>query len=204
MIILSFLSFTSLPSRMEARDVWCLPPVWNLRAVTWFRFSIPSLVLKSTLSPSLSVLSLFSFWSVLLPYRYLDFFIDFVSIQKDIFVFVALFFVVVFKQLGDDDCLMMGAAFCHLALVFAVVQFYVGVFNFMMMFVKGVIVKMSDFFFLTWYWRVKQKGQWCQHLLALCAVWCKGNIEGTTSFWNVCAIVMYGYMFCSCETFTEV
>ena len=62
---------------------------------------------------------------------------------------MALCFVV-FKQLGDDDCLMMGAAFCHLALVFAVVQFYVGVFNFMMMFVKGFFCKNLRFF-LTWY-----------------------------------------------------
>ena len=98
MIILSFLSFTSLPSRMEARDVWCLPPVWNLRAVTWFQFSIPSLVLKTTLSPSLSVLSLFSCWSILLPtvHKCPDFCMDLFLIQKD--VFVALCFVVVFKQ----------------------------------------------------------------------------------------------------------
>ena len=45
--------------RREARDVWCLPPVWNLRAVIWFHFAISSLVLL--LSPvALSVLSFFS------------------------------------------------------------------------------------------------------------------------------------------------
>ena len=31
--------------RREVRDVWCLPPVWNLRAVIWFHFAISCLVL---------------------------------------------------------------------------------------------------------------------------------------------------------------
>ena len=31
--------------RREAGYVWCLPPVWNLRAVIWFHFAISSLVL---------------------------------------------------------------------------------------------------------------------------------------------------------------
>ena len=30
--------------RREAGDVWCLPPVWNFRAVIWFLFPISSLV----------------------------------------------------------------------------------------------------------------------------------------------------------------
>jgi len=29
--------------RREARDVWCKPPVWNLRAVIWFTISVSSL-----------------------------------------------------------------------------------------------------------------------------------------------------------------
>ena len=29
----------SLSPRREAGDVWCLPPVWNLRAVIWFHFA---------------------------------------------------------------------------------------------------------------------------------------------------------------------
>ena len=31
--------------RREAGDVWCLPPVWNLRAVIWFYFTVASLAL---------------------------------------------------------------------------------------------------------------------------------------------------------------
>ena len=47
--------YINIPWR-EAGDVWCLYPVWNLRAVMWFHFTISSLVFL--LSPvTLSVLS---------------------------------------------------------------------------------------------------------------------------------------------------
>ncbi len=53
--------------RREAGDVWCLPPVWNLRAVIWFHFAIPSLVLLP--SPvTLSVLSFSACWPFLLNF----------------------------------------------------------------------------------------------------------------------------------------
>ena len=53
--------------RREARDVWCLPPVWNLRAVIWFHFAISSLVLLP--SPvTLSVLSFSACWPFLLNF----------------------------------------------------------------------------------------------------------------------------------------
>ena len=53
--------------RREAGDVWCLPPVWNLRAVIWFHFAISSLVLLP--SPvMLSVLSVSACWSFLLNF----------------------------------------------------------------------------------------------------------------------------------------
>ena len=43
--------------RREAGDFWCLPPVWNLRAVIWFHFTISSLVpLPRSVSVTLSVL----------------------------------------------------------------------------------------------------------------------------------------------------
>ena len=42
----------------EAGDVWCLPPVWNLRAVIWFHFAISSLFLL----PSPVTLPLLSFF----------------------------------------------------------------------------------------------------------------------------------------------
>ena len=38
-------NFLHFNLRREAEVVWCLLPVWNLRAVIWFHFSISSLVL---------------------------------------------------------------------------------------------------------------------------------------------------------------
>ena len=53
--------------RREAGDVWCLPPVWNLRAVIWFNFAIFSLVLLP--SPvTLSVLAFSACWPFLLNF----------------------------------------------------------------------------------------------------------------------------------------
>ena len=53
--------------RREAGDVWCLPPVWNLRAVICFHFAISSLVLLP--SPvTLSVLSFSACWPFLLNF----------------------------------------------------------------------------------------------------------------------------------------
>ena len=58
--------YLSIPRR-EAGDVWCLPPVWNLRAVIWFHFAISSLVLLP--SPvTLSVLSFSACWPFLLNF----------------------------------------------------------------------------------------------------------------------------------------
>ena len=54
-------------TRREARDVWCLPPVWSLRAVIWFHFAISSLVLLP--SPvTLSILSFSACWPFLLNF----------------------------------------------------------------------------------------------------------------------------------------
>ena len=55
-----------IPGR-EAGDVWCLPPVWNLRAVIWFHYAISSLVLLP--SPvTLSVLLFSACWPFLLNF----------------------------------------------------------------------------------------------------------------------------------------
>ena len=58
----------SLPQpRWEAGDVWCLPPVWNIRAVIWFHSAISPLVLLP--SPvTLSVLSFSACWPFLLNF----------------------------------------------------------------------------------------------------------------------------------------
>ena len=51
-----FLLFSPFLPGGKAGDVWCLPPVWNLRAVIWFHFAISSLVFLPS-SVTLSVLS---------------------------------------------------------------------------------------------------------------------------------------------------
>ena len=53
--------------RREAGDVWCLPPVWNLRAVIRFHFAISCLVLLPSLV-TLSVLSFSACWPFLLNF----------------------------------------------------------------------------------------------------------------------------------------
>ena len=59
--------------RREAGDVWCLPPVWNLRAVIWFHFAVSSLVLLP--SPvTLSVLTFSACWSILCIKKILQYF----------------------------------------------------------------------------------------------------------------------------------
>ena len=61
------LFFHKFHPRREAGDVWCLPPVWNLRAVIWFHFAISSLVLLP--SPvTLSVLSFSACWPFFLNF----------------------------------------------------------------------------------------------------------------------------------------
>ena len=55
------------PPQSEAGDVWCLPPVWNLRAVIWFHFAISSLVLLPT-PVTLSVLSFSACWPFFLNF----------------------------------------------------------------------------------------------------------------------------------------
>ena len=50
MALLSSFQYTCTSSRREARCFWCLPPVWNLRAVIWFDLFI-CLVLLLLSSP---------------------------------------------------------------------------------------------------------------------------------------------------------
>ena len=64
---ISYSPFQLRCPRREAGDVWCLPPVWNLRAAIWFHFAISSLVLLP--SPvTLSVLSFSACWPFLLNF----------------------------------------------------------------------------------------------------------------------------------------
>ena len=50
----SFWLYISVAPWREAVDIWCLPPVWNLKAVIWFHFAVSSLVLLAS-SVTLSV-----------------------------------------------------------------------------------------------------------------------------------------------------
>ena len=95
----------------EARDVWCLPPVWNLRAVIWFHFAISSLVLLS--SPvTLSVLSFSACWPFLLNF--------FQKILQNFSLRDRLFCMAPVWQLGEVSWSVVCAACCHMALVFTV------------------------------------------------------------------------------------
>ena len=65
--VLVFPSFLFCSPWREAGDVWCLSPVWNLRAVIWFHFATSSLVLLPT-PVALSVLSFSACWPFLLNF----------------------------------------------------------------------------------------------------------------------------------------
>ena len=101
--------------RREARDVWCLPPVWNLRAVIWFHFAISTLVLLP--SPvTLSVLSFSACWTFLLNF-----------FQKILQYFLfgdRLFCMAPVLQLGEVSWSVVCAACCHMTLVFAIMHLY--------------------------------------------------------------------------------
>ena len=60
------LGMVLLPRR-EAGDGWCLPPVWNLRAVIWFHFATSSLLL---LLPSSVTLSVVIFFLLAVPFSW--------------------------------------------------------------------------------------------------------------------------------------
>ena len=95
--------------------VWCLPPVWNLRAVIWFHFAISSLVLLP--SPvTLSVLPFSACWPFLLNFsqKILRYF----SLRDGLFCMAPVW------RLGEDSWSVVCAACCHVTLVFAVMHLY--------------------------------------------------------------------------------
>ena len=102
-------------SAREAGDIWCLPPVWNLRAVIWFHFAISSYVFLP--SPvTLSVLSFFACWPFLLNFfwKILQYF----SLREMLFCMSPAL------QLGEDNWSVVCVACCHMTLVFAVTHLY--------------------------------------------------------------------------------
>ena len=130
----------------EAGDVWCLPPVWNLRAVIWFHFTIFSLVLLPG-PVTLSVLSCFfsACWSILLK-----------SFKK-ILIYVSLrdrlFCMAPVQQLREVSWSMVSAACCHMALVFPIMHLY-----------NIFLIVLSHLVLIN-----RQNGPRYQRVLALCA-----------------------------------
>ena len=125
--------------RREAGDVWCLPPVSNLRAVIWFHFAISSLVLlPSPVTPSvlaviwfhfaisslvlllspvtLSVSSFSACWPFLL--NFFQKILQYFSFRNTLFCMATV------QQLGEDSWSVVYAACCHMTLVFAVMHLY--------------------------------------------------------------------------------
>ena len=106
---------SSCGPRREAGDVWCLPPVWNLRAVIWFHFAISSLVLLP--SPvTLSVLSFSACWPFLLSF--------FQKILQYFSLIDRLFCMAPVQRLREDSWSVVCAACCHMTLVFAIMHLY--------------------------------------------------------------------------------
>ena len=101
--------------RREAGDVWCLPPVWTLKAVIWFHFAIPSLALLP--SPvTLSVLSFSAYWSFLL--NFFQKILQYFSLRGRLLCMAPV------SRLGDDNWSVVCATCCHMTLVFAVMHLY--------------------------------------------------------------------------------
>ena len=141
--------------RREAGDVWCLPPVWNLRAVIWFHFAISSLALLP--SPvTLSVLSFSACWPFLLNFfrKILQYF----SLRDRLFCMAPV------QRLGEDSWSVVCAACCHMTLVFAVMHLY----NILEFFIASV-----HSFFYTFFKNLvlinRRNGPRYQCVLALCA-----------------------------------
>ena len=105
--------------RREAGDLWCLPPVWNLRALSL----IPLFYLSSFVflpSPvAFSVLFVFAFWPIFLTSFSLN-----LHFVKGRFFFVAH---VVFFLSGYESCFVRGmcSIFCHMALVCVHLSIYI-------------------------------------------------------------------------------
>ena len=105
-------------------SVSCLHNVWNLRAVTWFLFTISShvfLPIPIALSASFLPTGPF-FWLLFFFY------------QKILRYFSSKgwrFGMALVQQLGDDGWSVISAACCHMALVYAIVRLYnIGIHHF--------------------------------------------------------------------------
>ena len=99
------------PPRTEAWNVWCLPPVWNLRTVIWFHVTISVLVLL----PSPVTLSALCFFLPAGPFSWLFF----QKIPQHFSLRDRLYCMASVKQLWEINWSVVYAAWCPMALVFA-------------------------------------------------------------------------------------
>ena len=133
-VALSVFSLFCVPRR-EAGDVWCLPPVWNLRAVIWFHFAISSLVLLP-IPVALSVFSLFCVLMAHSPYFFFP--------EKSLILFIK-------KQAFLCSAWVAARRSCRwyvrpaaISLVFAAMYLYD--------IICLLFLSIFSFFFLIWYW----------------------------------------------------
>ena len=133
----------------EAGDVWCLPPVLNLRAVIWFHFAISSLVLLPSpvtlfLSYPFSVLFVSAVLSSkLFPENSSIFFV-----KRWTFFNFLFFYMAPVWQLREVSRSVVCAACCRMALVFAVMHLY----NIYIYFFYCFCPFLFLYFKKIWYW----------------------------------------------------
>ena len=150
----------------EAWDVWCLPPVWNLRAVIWFHFAISSLVLlPSPVIPS--VLSFSSCWSILL--NFFQKILQYFSLRDRLFLYGSCLAARRSKLVGGMcSRLPYGACICWYAFIRYFIFYCFCPFLFHTYFKNLVLIN-------------RRNGSQYQHVLALCAFFSRGKTEGTNS-----------------------
>ena len=156
----------------EAGDVWCLLPVWNPRAVIWFWFTISSLVPL----PCPGTHSAFSFFCVLAHSP------DFFS-RKFFSIFLLrdkLFCMAYVSKLGEISWRLVCTAYCHMALVFAVMHLYKWYFLWHLCILFSTFSKSGI--------DNRWNGPWYQHVLALCAFWIRAIPKGliVVILWKFC------------------
>ena len=97
--------------------VWCLSPGWNLRTVSWFNFSVASLVrLLGLVVLSVTVLSFLCWWPIACFF-----------LTNSAVLFVEsyiryIYFIALVKKLGNDNWLMVCVACCDTAQGYAIMH----------------------------------------------------------------------------------
>ena len=173
---LHFVALSPLPQR-EAGDVWCLPPVWNLRAVIWFHFAISSLVLLP--SPvTFSVLSFSACWPFLLNFFHKT--VQYFLLRDRLFLYGSCF-AVRRRQLVGGMCSMLpyDTGICCYAFVWYFIIF---------------LLLLSIPFFISFLKSGIDKSMEWSMIPACPSLTCffnRGDAEGTNSSKNLCPMFVY-------------